>query len=288
MLEVVYMELLQLRYFFESAKNESFSKTAEKYMVPITSVSAAVKRLEQELGCTLFDRQSNRIKLNDNGRLLQKSLFMIFNELDNVKTLLSPAAADTREIKLSVRALRSAVTDYIIEYKALHPSVDFNTVFDFGSTEYKSFHIIIDDSPERYPGYESFELCSKLIRLRAASNDPLCGRPLHLKDLWNRAFVSFGEHTGTHKMLVDACKKEGFTPNFAVQTNDLQCYTKYVEAGIGIGFGRFDAGDPISRNIQYLDVVDFTARQTVYVIFDPHQDHGNVREFLEFLRLKCV
>ena len=43
------MELLQLRYFFESAKSESFSKTAEKYMVPITSVSASVKRLEREL-----------------------------------------------------------------------------------------------------------------------------------------------------------------------------------------------------------------------------------------------
>ena len=282
------MELLQLRYFFESAKSESFSKTAEKYMVPITSVSASVKRLERELGCRLFDRQSNRIALNDNGRRLQKSLFMIFNELDEVCAALSPESADTREIRLSVRALRSAVTDYIIEYKALHPTVDFNTMFDFGSGEYKGFHIIIDDDPERYPGYESFELCSKLVRLRAAASDPLCGRQIHLKDLWNRAFVSFGEHTGTHRMLVDACKKEGFTPDFAVQTNNLQCYTKYVEAGIGIGFGRFDAGDPVSSNIRYLDVVDFTARQTVYVIFDPHQDHGNVREFLEFLRLKCV
>ena len=34
------MELLQLRYFYESAKNENFAKTAEKYMVPASSVSA--------------------------------------------------------------------------------------------------------------------------------------------------------------------------------------------------------------------------------------------------------
>ena len=282
------MELLQLRYFFESAKTESFSKTADKYMVPITSVSASVKRLERELGCELFDRHSNSISLNDKGRLLQKSLFMIFKELDSVKAALSPAAVDTREIRLSVRALRSAVTDYIIEYKALNPNVDFNTVFDFGDSEHRSFHVIIDDSPQRYPGYESFELCSKLIRLRTSCDDPLCGKKIHLRDLWDRAFVSFGEHTGTHKMLVDACKKEGFTPNFVVQTNDLQCYTKYVEAGIGIGFGRFDAGDPISQKIQYLDVVDFMARQTVYVIYDPQQDHGNVREFLDFLRTKSA
>ena len=76
------MELLQLRYFYESAKNENFAKTAEKYMVPPSSVSASVKRLEDELGCKLFDRRSNRITLNENGMQLQNSLSVIFDELD--------------------------------------------------------------------------------------------------------------------------------------------------------------------------------------------------------------
>ena len=43
------MEILQLRYFFESAKNESFTKTAEKFMVPPSSVSASVRLLENSL-----------------------------------------------------------------------------------------------------------------------------------------------------------------------------------------------------------------------------------------------
>ena len=47
--EVIVMELLQLRYFFESAKTENFSKTAQKFQVPTTSVSASVKRLEKEM-----------------------------------------------------------------------------------------------------------------------------------------------------------------------------------------------------------------------------------------------
>ena len=38
------MELLQLRYFLDSAENENFSKTAEKYMVPASCVSIAVKK----------------------------------------------------------------------------------------------------------------------------------------------------------------------------------------------------------------------------------------------------
>ena len=78
------MELLQLRYFFESANLESFAKTAEKYMVPASSVSASVKRLEAELGCRLFDRTSNRIVLNENGKRMMDSLKVIFDELDRM------------------------------------------------------------------------------------------------------------------------------------------------------------------------------------------------------------
>ena len=62
------MEMLQLRYFYDSAMGESFSKTAQKYMVPVSSVSASVKRLEQELGTPLFDRTGNRVLLNEKGR----------------------------------------------------------------------------------------------------------------------------------------------------------------------------------------------------------------------------
>jgi hypothetical protein len=48
------MEFLQLRYFYENAKNKSFALTAKKHMVPTSSVSAAIKRLETELGTKLY------------------------------------------------------------------------------------------------------------------------------------------------------------------------------------------------------------------------------------------
>ena len=123
------MEILQLRYFFESAKTESFAKTAEKYMVPTTSVSASVKRLENELGCKLFDRFSNRIMLNDNGRRFQKSLSVIFEELNEAVESLSAVNNDNREIKILVRSMRSTIIDYIIEYKTKYPQITFKTFF---------------------------------------------------------------------------------------------------------------------------------------------------------------
>lgn len=68
------MEILQLRYFFLSAKNENFSTTAKIFNVPTTAVSSSVRRLEKELGCKLFDRTHNRISLNAKGRRFQQAL----------------------------------------------------------------------------------------------------------------------------------------------------------------------------------------------------------------------
>ena len=74
------MEMLQLRYFYESAKSQNFTITAQKYLVPVSAVSSSVKRLEKELGCQLFEREANRIRLNDSGRLLQQSLCTVFHD----------------------------------------------------------------------------------------------------------------------------------------------------------------------------------------------------------------
>lgn len=283
------MEILQLRYFFESAKNQSFAKTAEKYMVPLSSVSASIKRLENELGCQLFNRFCNKIELNDNGIKLQNSLCMIFDELNNVIDSISPSNQDIREIKICVCALRKEITDYIIEYKANHPDIAFKTIFDITGRNKQDFDIIIDDKPSFYSEYENFELCSKRILLKASSDNPLCDKKLYLKQLWNEPFISFGEHSSTHKMLLEACRREGFTPNFVVQTNDLLCYKKCLEAGIGIGIDRVDdLSETNDGKTKILNVIDFMARQTVYVFHKASSNYGNVKQFLDFLREKVL
>lgn len=277
------MEILQLRYFFDSAKTENFAKTAQKYMVPTTSVSASVKRLENEIGCTLFDRLSNRIILNDNGKKLQQSLCVIFNELDQTIDSLATATEDTREIKMLVRAMRSKITDYIIEYKTKNPHISFKTVFDFADTDIENYDIIIDDKPEKYEDYENFEICSMPIRLKMAATSSLCGRKISLSQLSEQAFISMGEDSSMHQMLMQACHRAGFTPNIVVQTNDVQCYRKCLEAGVGIGIGRDDAAE-YSSKVKFLDVADFDIRQTVCGYYKKHTAYGNVEHFLKFLK----
>ncbi len=279
------MELLQLRYFFESAKSGSFAKTAEKYMVPATSVSASVKRLERELGCTLFDRTSNRIRLNDNGMKLKASLDTVLSELDRTVGELTESERDTRKIKLLVRAMRGKITDRIIEYNANHPHIAFKTSFDFGDIDISDFDIIIDGETDKYPGYECLRLYTSKIGLRASVKSPLCGKKLMLRDLHNERFISIGEDNGLHRRLLSACEKAGFTPNIVVQSNDLTCNRKFVESGVGIGISRIEEAASVpNKKTCNLNVVDFRETQIICAYFKKESAYGNIAHFLEYLK----
>ena len=280
------MEILQLRYFFESAKSESFTKTAEKFMVPPSSVSASVRLLEKELGCKLFDRAYNRIILNNNGKRLQQALVSAFSELDQAISDLSDTSVDRREIKMLVRAVRSNITDCIIEYNKQYPHITFKTIFDYDHSSFEEYDIIIDEKKDTYHGYEMFELFNMRIRLKVASNSSLLGKKLTLKQLCNQPFLSLSEKSNMHKLLIESCKRAGFLPNIVAQINDIQCHEKMIASGIGIGLGRENVYMSGAEKISYLDVVDFDERYVVCAYYKKQSAYGNVKKFLDFLESK--
>lgn len=280
------MELLQLRYFYESAKTESFAKTAEKFMVPATSVSASVKRLEKELGCPLFTRSCNRIMLNEDGRTMFRSLHAVFNELDEAIGILSHPHEDTREIKLLVRAMRQEITDCIIEYKLRHPKTAFKTVFDFGDNDTENYDIIIDEKNNNYPQYASFELFTTQIRIVASSKSHLAGRQLTLKQLSGESFISIGEKNSLHNLLMDTCQRAGFIPNIVMLCNDIQCTSKCIKSGVGIGLSRDYPQKKHREGYIYLNVADFNEKQTICAFYKKQSAYGNILHFLNFLKSK--
>jgi LysR family hydrogen peroxide-inducible transcriptional activator len=61
------MELHQLRYFMAVAEERSFTRAADKVRVAQPSLSQQIQKLEQELGCPLFDRMSRGAVLTERG-----------------------------------------------------------------------------------------------------------------------------------------------------------------------------------------------------------------------------
>ena len=279
------MEMLQLRYFYESAKTENFSHTAKKFQVPATSVSASVKRLEQELGCQLFDRVANRIRLNEHGRLLQQKLCGVFRDLDGVADELSKHKQDERQLRLLVRGMRRKITELITRFNANYDHIAFQIVFDNGDRDFKEYDIIIDTENDRYADLERIELFTMRLKLKTAVTDPLCGQSLSLNQLCDRPFALMDIDGNMSRILTRACKRAGFSPKLAVLCNDIECYEKFIVSGMGIGIGR---EEDTPAGICELDVTDFQEHYTVYAYYSQKEYYGKLKSFVEFLHLKAL
>jgi LysR family hydrogen peroxide-inducible transcriptional activator len=83
------MELQQLRYFVAAAEAGSVSRAAERCHVAQPSLSQQLKKLEEYLGVTLFDRFGRGVVLTDAGRTLLPKARRILAEVRDAETNLS-------------------------------------------------------------------------------------------------------------------------------------------------------------------------------------------------------
>jgi len=278
------VDLLQLRYFYESANYLSISRTAEKYGVPATSVSASIRRLEEEVGCKLFDRTPNRILLNDKGKLMQDSLKVIFEEMDRMLQGVTGTADDNQEIKILVKAIRALITDQVIRYKKKYTHTRFKLVADFDETDLEGYDIIIDAKSDLYTGYESIALGKQRIFCYASADSELCNQKFHLKQLSQMPFVLMSQRGNHGKIFTAACKQAGFSPNIVAQVNDSACFRKMISSGVAIGvIGRFAADMEENATLVPLNITDFKYAQTICMYYKKDTG-GNAARFAAFLR----
>lgn len=284
------MDLLQLRYFYESAKNESFSTTAKKYIVPTSSVSASVKRLEKELGVNLFDRTTNKIKLNDKGYAFYEAIDDIFKKLDNAVFEVSADTHRNVTIRILIKARRKWITDLIIQYRERFPYVRFKIVFDAAMSDFESYDVIIDEKSDKYLNRESFLLSTEKICVKAAKSHYLAGKTLNFSQLKDEEFVVTQKEGRMWKLLENTAIKSGFVPKVAIESNDRQCLIRYVEAGMGLCLGSQSVlNDESEKNLVKLNITDFNERQLIYVHHKKtDKSDTTLNSFLAFLKTQCV
>lgn len=130
------MEIRILRYFLAIAREENMTRAAERLHISQPSLSKEIKKLEEELGHTLFVRTNKNMRLTDEGMLLRKRaediLSMVdktaeeFSQLDNIiGGEIRIGCAESHLIKYLARSIRT--------FKAQYPDFIFH-VFS-GDTE---------------------------------------------------------------------------------------------------------------------------------------------------------
>lgn len=278
------MNLRQLRYFYDVAKTENIAQVAQIHMVPASTVSVAIKHLEDELGATLFDRSSNKIKLNERGKLFATELGESFHRMEAVTQQITQKQAEIPKIKVLIRARPKWVTELIAQFKAENPKVNFIISNDYTITDIDHFDVIIDEDGKQYNGWQRFLLSSEIICVKAASTSPLVGKALTFQDLKDEVFVLPSAGNGMRNLYERICQREGLQPNVTIECNDRQCMQYYVQSNMGLTLGAYRAlKDHTQDNISPLNVTDFNETQSVYVFYREKALNNTINAFCSFL-----
>lgn len=282
------MNLRQLRYFYETAKNQSLAKTAKKYMVPASSVSAAIKKLEDELGVRLFDRTSNKIILNSRGRIFASELMSAFDRIDSAVDKVTSPEQKTPKIRILVKARPKWIAELIVEYMSTNPNVNFIISNDYKNESIDDFDIVIDEPADKYSEWKQFLLSVELLCVKAAKNSRFIGKELRFENLKNEDFIFQSQGNSMRNRYERICKRLAISPNVAIECNDRQLLQYYVQSGLGLTIGTYRALNDNTQNaIAPLTVVDFNETQNVCVFYkNPQNRNTDIKDFCDFLYTK--
>ena len=277
------MELLQLTYFCTAAELESFSKTAEKYSVPPSSISQSINRLEKELSTKLFDRTPNRIMLNSFGRCFYENAKVALTLLDDAKLKLNDKDEISGEIKILAETNRRIVTKAIELFMSKYKNVSFfiNNSFEENVDEYD---LIITDRKIFDTSLSKERIVVDDILLAFQKNNPLSRmEKISVKDLKNEKFITMGSKAGIFEITNEICIREGFSPNIVIQSDDPYYIRKYIEMGLGISFIPSVSWQGLfSENVVCKKIID--RKRYTYAYFHSNRYISKaVRSFLDVL-----
>lgn len=118
------MDIRQLTYFVEIARQENFTKAAEALNIAQPAVSMAIRKLEEELESTLFDRRGRKVSLTAEGTILLGHARRILEDLAAADLEMADLKGLQRgEVRLGIPPMMSTYffPALICEFKRMFP-----------------------------------------------------------------------------------------------------------------------------------------------------------------------
>lgn len=235
------MELQQLRYFMQVAKVESISKAASTLHLSQPALSKSIIKLEQELGCDLFDRTGKRISLNDRGRTFAKGVECALRELGDVVAVVGTADEELEQsLSVGVLGSQNSAVECVQRFMELNPHV--NVTFD-ARRQTTTEHVARDFDAVFFPGIEDFSHVSGVVYayeqtmlLVPAGHRLANEESVDLAECRNEPFVFMNTTAGTYEQSYRRCIESGFVPRVRAVTTSGMARNRFVEAGFGISF----------------------------------------------------
>lgn len=218
------MNLISLYYFLRVCQVGNFSQAAQLLFVSPQGVSKSIKTLEAELGCQLFRRTSQGLKLTEHGRLLEQRAKTIVHEMRQLQEeyrRLEEGA--TRKLRIGVTMGASQLLGHhfqrTLEEALPFLDLDLQDSWDLDCEEgvrTGTYDLAITSGPLDLTGLEARVLADSTIRAMVPKSHPLSHKErLRVDDLKDVPLLLTSSHFRLHGQIVEKCRGRGFEPTIS-------------------------------------------------------------------------
>ena len=281
------MELLQLIYFCTAAETENFAKAALEHNVPPASISHSIKRLETELGISLFDRSPNGVQLNEQGKAFYMGAKASLNILEDCrKKVYEDATGGT--IRLLVESGNNIVSTGVEAFLQKSP----RTVFLIDHTpneDWDKYDLIITDNAPFRKYYANRSILSDEVVLVMSADHPLAKQPtILLQDLQQQKLITTKSSTTLFSFTRRLCGERDFPLEIAMQTDDPYELIRYVRSGAGVAVLPYRSWEPLLSGTLCIRKIDdiprYYSQMAIVVTYNTHKYMtGQTKSFLDLL-----
>ncbi len=238
------MDLRNLRAFVEVVRHGGFTRAAKVVHLTQSTISKAVKQLEDELGLPLLDRASGHPTLTAAGDIVFRRALAMLAERDSlIEELNALRGLQRGTLRLGLPAIGSSAlfAPVFSIYRKNYPGIDV-TLVEQGSKRLEELILSgeLDLAASLLPVPEPFaweEVRCEPLDLLVAAGDSLSARQsVVLGDLAARPFILFGEGFALSPIIIDACAAQGFVPTVVARSSQIDFVLELIAGGLGVGF----------------------------------------------------
>ncbi|AXB42159.1 LysR family transcriptional regulator [Amycolatopsis albispora] len=240
------MQFHQLAYFVAVAETRHFTQAAERMRVAQPSLSQQVKALERDVGATLFHRIRGNVTLTEAGETLLPIARRILAETE-------AAYRAVRELdELGRGRVRFGATPslctgvlprLLATFRGKYPGIEL-VLQEGGSRDLQAalsegtldLAMIVDSRVHDDPRLSTVPLFVEELVVISPKEAPapVPGARMKIRDLRGHPLVMFRRGYDLREATMEACRAEGFEPDFAIEGGEMDAVLEFVRAGIGL------------------------------------------------------
>ena len=238
------MDIRQIEYFVEVAKQLSFTKAAATLHVSQPSISKAIQNFEAELGVPLFYRSSKRLELTDAGQAVLINSMQVLESFQNLRSELTDLMQLKKgQIRIGIPPIVGAefFSKLISVYKEQHPYIEI-LLTEVGTKrireEIETGELdigLVCSVTSTNENLETIRFLKDPLQLIVHESHPLAQKhSVTMADLASEAFIIYRKDFILFDRIIEECKNHGFYPTIACETTQKDLFIEMVQAKLGI------------------------------------------------------